>query len=180
MPRKETKALIAILLLADLAVFVSWFVIFSFTKSQVSDTVSKENQIKAEMINLDTAFLMKNDVKYGKDYENNLNDYVVASDNTSDLIKDIEDLAATSGLNANISSIDYAQSDALSPLGMNLVKIDMNTTGSWKNTNFFLDLLETYPLKIDIKNTSLTLISGPASKVPQWSGSFEFTVVKFK
>lgn len=180
MPRKETKVLIAILSLANLVVLILWMGIFSFTKSQVADTVLKENQIKAEIVNQETAFLMKNDVKYGKDYENNLNSYVVASDGTSDLIKNMEDLAATSSLSSNISSIDYVESGSLSSLGMELVEIDMNTTGTWKNTNLFLNLLENYPLKIDIKNTSLALVSGPASKVPQWSGDFEFTVVKFK
>ncbi len=181
MPRKETKALVVIILIFDTALLAFWIVMFSFTKNQIADTISSGNEIRSEIIKSDTAFLMKNDIKYGNDYENNLDSYVVGKDNVSDLIKTVENAAVSSNLKESISQISYDSSDALSALGMEYVKISMSMTGSWKNIHFFIDTLEEYPLKIDIDDVSLDVIpASSGTKTPQWSGSLDFTVIKFK
>lgn len=180
MPRKETKVLIAIIFLFDLGLLVFWILIFSFTRNQITDTSTKENQIKIELIKRDTAYLMKTDIKNGMDYEKNLDSYIVGKENVADLIKTVDDLAASSNLKASISSINYESSDTLSALGMEYVRINMNTTGNWKNTHLFINLLEAYPLKISIKNVSLNEVSAAGTAIPVWSGVFDFTVIKFK
>ncbi len=181
MPRKETKALVIILLILDLISIACFIVLFSFTKKQISDTVSKTDEIKGEIKQMEALSLMRDDISYGKNYENNLYQYIVGKNDVVGLIKVIEGLIASSKLNSDIGSITYEQSSKLTPLGAELVKINMNANGEWKNLQLFLKLLENYPLKIEIRSVSFAR-SGDAGtkKAPQWTGSFEFTVVKLK
>ncbi len=181
MPKKETKILVIILLILDLAAIMVFILLFSFTKKQISDTVSKTDEIKAEITKKETLFLMKNDISYGKNYENNLYQFIIGKNDVVGLIKTIESMVASSSLKSDINSITYEQSSKLTPINSELVKISMSASGEWKNLQFFLNLLENYPLKIDIRNISFAR-SGDAGakKVPVWTGNFEFTVVKLK
>ncbi len=59
----------------------------------------------------------------------------------------------------------------------------MNVIGQWKDVQFFLALLENYPLKITVKSVSLSTFGTYEVKgknVPEWSGDFEFTALKLK
>src|SRR3989344_3746350 len=102
MPRKETKISSTALILFNLAVVVIFFVLYSFTMSQVTDTVAKESQIKAEVIKKDKTYIMKNDIKLGKSYENSLYSYIVGKDGIADLIRVVEGLASKSSLKSEI------------------------------------------------------------------------------
>jgi len=180
MPRKETKISSTALILFNLAVVVIFFVLYSFTMSQVTDTVAKESQIKAEVIKKDKTYIMKNDIKLGKSYENSLYSYIVGKDGIADLIRVVEGLASKSSLKSEIKNISYETQNNLSSVGLEFIKIEMKVSGEWKNLNYFIELLENYPLKIQINSSSLAMIGTSANKKPEWSGDFELMIVKFR
>lgn len=180
MPRKETKILVTILIVLDLMAVIFFIILFSFTQNQISDTVLKTEEIKAAIKERETLYLMKNDITYGKDYENNLSQYIIGKNDIAGLIKIIEGLATSSNLKFEINSIGNEPSTKLSPIGAELVKMNITASGEWKNLQFFLNLLENYPLKISITNLSLARSGLNVRKAPLWSGTFEFTVVKLK
>ncbi len=176
MPRKETKILVTTLLFSSIGALIIFIALYTFTQSQVTDTVKKENQAKDQIVRNDTLLLMKNDIKFGEENEQALFSYIVPADGIASLLATVEGFTASSSLTYDIAALDYESSDAISPFGLEYAHIDIHVNGSWKNIHHFLDLLEAYPLKINLRNISLdkTASSGV------WSGDIEFTVVKFK
>jgi Tfp pilus assembly protein PilO len=180
MPKKETKNLITVLFLLNVSALAFWYAIFSFTQGQISDTIEKEGKVKMEIVKKETNFLMKNDIKYGKDYENNLYSYVVPADGSVEVIKTIEELASISKLTLDIKSIDYEQQEKMSKLNLEYLAVNLSVLGSLNNIENFVSLLEKYPLKIDIKDISLNKVSGEGNKTAQWVGVIDLNIIKFK
>jgi len=183
MPKKETKILVIILLLADVISIGAFIFLFSFTKGLISESVSNGNDIKAELAKEDTIILMKDDITLGKMYQDKLMGYAIPAGGTVDLIKALEILVSNTGLKSDIKVVASEPYDKGNLLGLELVRINMDVTGEWKNVQFFLTSLENYPLKISVKKVSLSKFSDfnvNGKNIPQWAGNFEFTVVKIK
>lgn len=183
MPKKETKKIVIILLLIDI-IFIGVFVfLFYFTKSLITESISKENSIRTELKSEDGRILMKDDLASGKVFREKLMDYVIPSGGAVDFIETLERLVLSSGLKSDVKIVTNEAYDKGNLVGAELLRINMDVIGEWKNIQFFLDSLEGYPLEIDIKKMSLNKVSDLIIKnktIPQWSGNFEFTVVKIK
>jgi len=183
MPKKETKILIIILLLVDISSIGSFIFLFNFTKNQITESVNRENDIKTELKKEDAVVLMKDDLIQGKIYQDKLSSYMIPSGGTVEFIKTIEQVVLNTGLKYDIQTVNnepYNKGDAI---GAELLHININVIGEWKNIQFFVKSLENYPLKIEIKKVSLNKFSDytiQGRKIPEWSGNFEFTVVKIK
>lgn len=183
MPKKETKTLIITLLSINI-ISISLFVfLFYFTESLIAESVKKEDDIKMELKKEDAIILMKEDLSLGKMYQDKLMTYVVPSGGTVDFIKTLEQLVLSSGLKSDVKSVSSELYDKGNSINLEFLKINIDVIGEWKNVQFFLTLLENYPLKININKISLNKFSDyivGGKSVPQWAGNFEFTVVKIK
>ena len=116
-------------------------------------------------------------------YQQELTGYLIPSGGTVDFIKTLEQLVSNSGIKSDIKTVTTENNDKTNAIGAELLRINMDVLGEWKNVQFFITLLENYPLKIEIKNISLNKFSDYTVKgksTPQWAGNFEFTVVKYK
>ena len=183
MPKKKTITLVIVFLLVDI-LSVGFFVfLYFFTTNMIMESVNTEDQVKIALKQDETRILLKDDLSQGELYQQKLMNYVIPDGGTVDFIKTIEQLVSNSGIKSNISSVADEPYDKGNSIGAELLNVDMDVIGEWKNIQFFLKLLENYPLKIDIVNASFTKVSDytiNGKKVPQWSASFEFTVVKMK
>lgn len=182
MPKKQTKTLLISLIITDI-IFVGFSMfLYNFTKTMIADSVTNEDQIKTELKKENVAVLMKDDLAKGKIYQEQLTNYLIKSGGTVEFIEILEKLVADSGLKSeikNVSTEPYKKTNTT----FELLRINVDVIGEWKNINFFLTALENYPLQIDINKVSLNKYSDYNVKgklVPQWSGSFDFTVVKIK
>jgi hypothetical protein len=181
MPKKETKILIIILLLINLLSISAFVFIYNYTKGLIVRSVETENIIKTEIKKEDSRVLMKGDVILGEMYQDKLMEYIIPSGGTVEFLKTLEQLVLNTGLKYDIQSVEnlpYAKGGAI---GAELLKINVNVIGEWNSIQYFLKSLENYPLKIDISDISLNKVSDyvvGGKTIPQWSGSFEFTVVK--
>lgn len=183
MPKKQTKILLIIFLLIDIISIGIFVLIFSYTRSLITESVNKASDIKTELKKEDTMVLMKDDLILGKMYQEKLMEYMVPSGGTVDFIKTVEQLVSNSGLKSDIKTVISEAYDKGDSIGAELLRVNMDVTGEWKNIQYFLTSLENYPLKIDIKKISLNKFSDyiiNGKSVPEWAGSFEFTVVKLK
>jgi len=183
MPKKKTKILIVILLVIDIISLGVFVFLFSFTKNLIAESIDKENDIKTELKKEDIRILMKGDLSLSKIYQKELANYMIPSGGTVDFIKTLEQLSLNSGVKSDIKTVASEKYNEGDSIGEELLRINMNITGEWKNVEFFLSSLENYPLKIDIKNISLDKFSEYIVKgksIPEWAGNFEFTVVKIK
>jgi len=183
MPKKETKRRVIILLLVDI-IFIGIFIfLFLFTKNLIAESVDKENSIKTELKKENVRILMKEDLFLAKMYQEKLSGYMISSGGIVDFIKTVEQLVLKSGLKSEIKTVIREVYDKDDSSGVELVRVNMDVLGSWKNIQFFLTSLENYPLKIDIKKAVFNKFSDyiiNSQKTPQWAGSFEFTVLKIK
>ncbi len=183
MPKKETKILVIVLVLLDILSIGAFIYLFSFTKNLIVKSVNIENEIKTELSREEVRTLMKGDIAQGKMYQSEFMNYVVPAGGTVDFIKILEQLVANSDLKYDIKSVTNAPYDKGNPIGAEYLKINMEVIGEWKNIQFFLTTLENYPLKIDINKVTLNKFSDfvvMGKTIPQWSGNFDFTVVKIK
>lgn len=183
MPKKDTKILLAVLVVINIISLEVFWYIFNLTKRQITESVNKEDQIKMVLKTDDMRILMKDDLVLGKQYQNELMGYVLPADSTVEFIKTIEQLVSNTGLKADIKTVTNEPYDKGTAVGVEFIKIKLDVIGEWKNIQFFLKSLENYPLKIDIKKMTLHKFSDYVLRgrtIPQWSGSFEFTAVKLK
>ncbi|MFH1454795.1 MAG: hypothetical protein ABIF22_00490 [bacterium] len=183
MPKKQTKILVIALLLIDIISIGAFVFLFSFTQSLITESIKKENEIKKELKKQETQSLMKDSFALGEMYQEKLVSYMIPQGGVVDFIKTLEQLVSNSGLKSDIKTVSIEIYDKGGSIGTELIRINMDVIGEWKNIQFFLTSLESYPLKIDIKKVSFNKFSDYTIKgksIPQWSGSFDFTVIKIK
>ncbi len=182
MPQKKTKILLASLLITDLILAVIFFMMFSYTRSQISKTIEETNQIKIEIKKEESRSLMRKDIEDANNYKDIFNAYLIHEDDVVSFIKILESMVATSSLKSEVNSVTYQPSSTLTPIGGQLLRVNTTVTGEWKNIQFFLQLLENYPLQISIQKVSFDKSSSEINgkKVPQWSANFDFTVIILK
>ena len=183
MPKKETKILMMVMLFIDLLSIGAFIFLYYLTTNLINETINLSDSVKAELKMEDTAVLLKDDLALGKNFQDELMNYIIPKGGTVDFIKTIEQLVTSSGIKSDISSVINEPYDKGTAIGAELVRVNMTVIGEWKNIQFFLKLIENYPLKIDIKQASFSKVSDytiNGAKIPQWSGNFNFTAVKIK
>lgn len=183
MPKKKTQFLaLSTLVLVALSAGV-FFSLLSLMGSRVSETINNVNEIKIEIGKEESLSFMQKSIEENQADEDLITGYILPANSVSDFIQTLENVVATSGLKSQINSITPEPSDVLSAANAEFLDIQMSVIGPWSNMHFFLQLLESYPLKIDIKSVTLKQFANYTVKgkqVPQWSGDIEFTVVKLK
>jgi Tfp pilus assembly protein PilO len=183
MPKKETKILVIIFLAIDIISVGTFVFLFSMTSRMIADSVSMENQISAELKMDEARTLMKNDLANGENYQNELSAYMIPSGGTVDFIKTLGQLVSNSNIKSDIKSVATEPYDKGNAIGEELLAVDISVTGEWNNIQFFMKMLENYPLRIDMQSVSFNKISDytiGGKDVSEWSGEFQFTVVKIK
>ena len=140
------------------------------------------SDIKTEIKREEMYFSQRKDAEDSQINISKVAGFIVKADSVVDFMKDLDNLTLNNGLKSEVKAVSV---EALPGNFSNveLLNIKISVTGEWRNVEYFLKLLENYPLKIDIKNVSLSKFSDyivRGKKVPQWLGDFEFTVLKSK
>lgn len=183
MPKKKTKNLVIILIILNIFSISFFLFLFNHTNDLITESVLIENELKNEIKRDDARVFMKEDLLRAKSYEEKISGYVISKEGTVDFIKTLEQLVSSSSLKSNIKNVSNENYEKGNAIGAELMKVNVDVIGEWKNIIYFLKLLENYPLKIDIKTISLNMFSSytvGGKIVPQWVGSFEFSIVKMK
>lgn len=183
MPKKKTKNILIMFLVLDLILIAVFSIFYLYMKEQNIDTNDKENRIKNEIKKQEARSLMQEDLNESKIYGEKIKDLIIGQENIVGFIKIIEDLVYSSGLTFEMKSVSAESNDNLKIINSEYIRVKLDVVGEWKNIQFFLNLLENYPLKINIDKVIFTKFSdyeAKSKKMPQWLGSFEFTVIKIK
>ena len=180
MPTKKTKIIFFTALFLVILASLCFVLMYMSMNSLIDISAIKEDQIKSKIQTVDSKSLMKKDLETNSLKISELSDFMIGSEDTVDFIKNLETITAKNNLKINIKN---AVSGPSSNDKLVLLNITLEVTGEWKDVEFFLELLENYPLKISINNTSISKSSDSKVNgkiVPQWIGSFDFSVVKLK
>jgi len=182
MPSEKTKKILLIwivitTLFAGSFCFMIWK-IFSFGAVSTAESIEIRNETQKG----ESYLFMKKDIETNKNSINKVYDYIVKSDDTVGFIQKIEDLAKNNGLKPEVKSVSFegiANSDVSNIESM---RIQLDVTGEWKNVSYFLELIENYPISLNLKRFSLnkTDITVKNKKISQWTGGFDFSVIKIK
>lgn len=183
MPKKRTKIILIVLFLANILIVATFTFIYISTKNLIEESVNKEDQIKTELKKENAAVIMKEDLVLAKIYQEKLNNFVINSNETVVFIELLENMIINSNLKSDIRNVSTEVYKKSGVSNMELLRVNVDVVGEWKNIQYFLNYLENYPLQINIEKVSLNRYTDYESKnknVSQWSGSLEFTVVKNK
>ena len=183
MPKEKTKKILITFLIIDIIMIVIFSGLYMYMKKQVINSNDKENQIKNEIKKQESRSLMQDDLNDSKLYSNKIKDFIIGGEDTVGFIKIMENMVSSSNLKFEVKSVSAVSNTDLDNINSEYLKVILNVTGGWNNIQYFLKLLENYPLKIDIDKISLTKFTDYEVKgdvLPQWLGDFEFTVIKLK
>jgi hypothetical protein len=171
------------ILIADI-IAVSIFVFILWDINSINNKFTlKAFEIKSEADKQDTFFSTKRDWGENNVKINNLDSYVMSSDGVANFIERLGSLTLNNGLKSEVKSISFGTVSGRNYRNIELVDIKIDVIGEWRNVEYFLEILENYPLAIDIKSFNMSKFSDYEKnnkKISQWLGSFEFTVVKLK
>jgi hypothetical protein len=183
MPIKKSKKILflsSVMATFSVLVFLTMFFII---KSLNQSSLEKSNEIKNEIEKDESLFFIKKDIENNKILLEKIDNYVIKSDEVVNFIQAIEGLALNNGLKSEVKSVSFTSFSDIDSSYLELTKVKINVVGEWGNVEYFLQILENYPLKINIANISLSKFTSNTVKgktISQWSGDFEFTVVKLK
>ncbi len=171
------------MLVLDLGLSAVFVVFYGMMQSMVAHTIDTETRIKTEIQKEESLSFMKEDIQAAQIYESKLYNYIVGKDDVVGFIKILENMVLTSNLKSQVDSVVTEGATNLAAVGAEYIHVHMTVTGEWKNIMYFANILEHYPLKIDVRGVALSkfgeyVIKG--KKVPQWSAGFDFTVIKLK
>jgi len=181
MPTKKSKIIFYALLIVDIFVAACFVLVLNSMNNLIANTILNEDQIIIESQKTAAEVSMKKDVDNTSSDRDKLSDYFIKSDGPVDFIKSIETLSSKNNLKDEIKSISY--SDFPNNPDMQFLNLSISVTGEWSNVELFLEFLENYPIKININKVSFSKFADyqiKGKQVPQWLGSFDISVAKFK
>jgi len=107
-----------------------------------------------------------------------INSYFVSQDGAVDFIETVESVGRQSGIAVSIGSVSVQGGEEESQSVGEMLKLGVKTEGSWKNSIYFLELVESIPFKTHLEKASFLTKKGDRSGV--WKGEVEFSVFKLK
>ena len=180
MPTRKTKIIFFTALSLVVLASVCFVLMYMSMNSLIGSTSIKEDQIKTEMQTVDSRNLMKKDLEANSAQIAELSNFMISADGSVDFVKTLESLTSENNLKIDVKNVASAD---ISNNKVELLNVNTDVTGEWKNVEYFLEILENYPLKTTINKVSLNKITDNkigGKKVSQWVGNFDFSVVKLK
>jgi len=183
MPTQKTKKILVLwgTLSVTIVLIFSVMVWFIFYFDGISTQMSID--IKNETKKGDSFLFLKKDIEANKNSINMVYDYVIKADGMVDFMQFLEDSTSKMNLKSEVKSVTFEAVSGANLKNIEQMKIQMDVTGEWRDVEYFLEFLENYPISLSVKKFSLNKFSDyilKGKKVPQWVGSFEFSVIKLK
>lgn len=125
---------------------------------------------------------MARDIEQVKPVASDLDVFVVSGtqEGIVSFIEIVESLGASSNVVLKVSSVDvFELEDRNLAEDYETLSLGLEATGGWQNIFHFLNLLETLPYKLTIKQANLSTV-GILEDIQQWRGNFILNVIKFR
>jgi hypothetical protein len=182
MPSEKTKKILIVWIVIA-AIFAGVYS-FMIWKIYVIDGTSTSKSIEIRDITKknDSYLFMKKDIEMNKNSINKVNDYIIKADETVAFMEKIESLAKSNNLKSEVKSVSFEAIPNGDISNIEYMRIQMDVVGEWKNVEYFLELLENYPINLKIKKFSFSRVDTTVKnkKISQWTGNFDFSVIKVK
>lgn len=176
----STKQILIILLAATAVLLGLHYVTFSFIREASEEVNAMEGETS----------MLKNQVaefsKYGPEDLQRLAQSVISRfiprAGFVKFMETIESEAKTQNISAVIRSVGVEPRSEDEKDDKEIIRLKLETRGSWANTMKFVNYLEHLPYKVVLHGLNLSVAAPEKgqSKVPQWQGRIEITALKFK
>jgi hypothetical protein len=193
---QKTKKTMIISIVLAVAAFIIYGFLFLNIKAKNEQISSLANDAQDLHSKDDVLKATKTILDQNKDLISQLDSYFIPADGVVGFISLLEGVGKYSGVDMTINSVGTEADTKAKDDIKEILRLHIETDGSWKNTFYFLSVLENLPYRIDVEQVSLGL-TGATDKVlfdtksdkaqtrqqgkdERWHGSYDVTVVKLK
>jgi hypothetical protein len=188
---RETKKNIAVLAILNIIIFGLFFYLFISIRQSDEDVSTKLVQIKRWIDRDERLQSVKNLMSETKDQREKIAKIFVQADGSVDFIETVESLGKAAGVKVEIGSVGIDASRNKIGSSTESFRFSVKTEGGWANVIHLLGLLESMPFKVSFDNVALSKISiseepslvknkDKPQDASNWSGNFDFSVLKVK
>lgn len=171
----STKILILIII-CNIAALAGYYFLFQYIKTQSKAALSLTNTLDQSQQKNGRLSSMRSAVKDTENARQQLVTFLISIDEEIPFVEQVEALVKNSGLVGKTNNMIGGTKTK------NVFKMQLETSGSWNNTMFFLSQLENLPYDIYIGGVNLNKTTGPAKKGvgPVWTTAIEISVSEKK
>jgi hypothetical protein len=181
-PLKTTQRIVIYLLLLNIVLIgANWFISSKVNNNniEISNLADELNQQLIKEKQLDSFKKIAEDTtaERGK-----LDSYFISPNGIVSFIKEIENLAFVAGVSIGINSVEVEEYliKKRSSNTLELLDLELNFTGSWNNSFYFISLLEEMPYKIFIYKLDVDAQKDDQENTTGWKGLIGMKVLKIK
>ena len=172
----QSIKILILMIVCNLAAIAGYYFLFQYIVTQTqssSDLINTINLSEQKNSHLSSLRTM---VKDTEEERQQLSGLLLSNDAEVSFIEQVETLAKKSGLESKTDSVSSVAGIASTT---NIFNMQIETTGSWSNTMYFLNQIENLPYDIHIEGSSLNkqdLINNPAGSA--WMATFNISVTE--
>jgi Tfp pilus assembly protein PilO len=172
--KSHSIKILILIIVCNIAALVGYYLLFQYIKTQSVLAASLSNVIDLGQQKNSHLNALRSVVKDTEGKYQQLVTLFLPSDLAISFIEQIETLGKNSGLVLKTNSI----SSAVDTDTAKIFQMQIETTGSWNNTMYFLNQLENLPYNIYVRGLSLSKQSGVNEKNSLWSAKFDISVTE--
>lgn len=181
----STKKITIILAICVFVVMSALYGFFWMIRSNMTKTIDFQNKIEEQRVAEETAREFKASIEEIGPEIQRLTARIVEVEGYVEFIEMIESQARSLGI--SIEVVSAAEGKHSSPEQFSILKLNLRTQGSWKETYTFLGMIETLPYKVTLNTFTInsqpdfrTTSTTPVTSGSVWTGSYNLDVVQFK
>jgi hypothetical protein len=180
---KTTKQIFALMMVLAIAVIFSYVLFFNNIKEKnktISLITNDVNIAVQRDIKLRSA---KDLIKDTQESRSELDTYFVIDDKLVDFIEDVERISRYTGADVEVMSVNVDDNKNAENDISELLKLNFEAKGEWKEVFQFLALIEKMPFKIDVSTASFRVIHSDDIEEDSpriWKGFFSISTIKLK
>jgi hypothetical protein len=187
----HTKKVLLITIALTLASSLIYGFLFLAVKSKNEKISAFLNEADADLKKDETLRSIKITLEDYEEEVAKLDTYFISHEGTSEFIESLESLGEKAGVALTIASVALEQDTRVKNDFKEVLRIRMETSGSWANTFTFLSIIENMPMSVRVENAAVLLFTASddlsfnggdrvRSEGEYWKGSFEITAAKLK
>ncbi len=177
----STKKIIIISAILIVVLIAGHFVVFGFIKNSATTVSTLERDINS--LQAQAVEFSKYSPEDLKKLAESVNSRIISHTDFVSFIEKIEATGRVQNVPVIVRSVNVEPRNIEDTADdKEIMRLKLETTGTWENTQRYINYLEHLPYKIAITNLGLSILKteGKASSTPTWRGQIELTALKFK
>lgn len=179
MKKQTTKQILILFLIIIVVLLCLHYAAFSFIRGAGMKVVNLERDV--ETLQVQVSEFSKYSVDDIRSFAAAIKSRFVPKDDFVAFLEMIETQARSQGLEITVRGVDVESRSDDPNDDKEILRLQIETGGSWQDTMRFVSYIEYLPYKISVRDLGLTVNpEGEESAPVEWRGRIEMTALKFK